>query len=497
MKKLIGFGALALVVVALIVGLVFVLPSYLTKRSLDQIAAGLPAGTTFTYDGVDYALLADRVTLKNAALTNADPAMTVGIGEVIVTGGSDDLDKAIAAAKASPHLDDTNETKIADRIELKNIHVKQGPVDAGIGDFVINNLRLSLASLYAPLPPLSAEATAETSPAIPDLAAKLQKAALYATATAYDSATVTDFTLDVTGARDAKILIKSFETDGFSHGDIQKSTLAGFTVQAGLFGLGIDAMAADEIDHSGFWKALRDGAALNTASSAFQGAGQTIDGIHFSNGGQQVAVIDEIKTDNISYTNGLTTGFDITLTGLHVDPARIPAPGFAATAKALGYTSLDFNGALSYRWDVEQKQITISNTSLALTEGGTLKLSALFVDADPAVKPVTKGLKLANLTLEYDDNSLVTKFLALTAARTSRDIDTVKKTFVAYLGQQQQNFTGDPAVYAALSTVKAFIMNPRRIVFMLNPPTPVGMGDLDKTQPQTFATKLGLSTKAD
>jgi hypothetical protein len=205
-----------------------------------------------------------------------------------------------------------------------------------------------------------------------------------------------------------------------------------------------------------------------------------------------VGTIDRVALSDVSYQNGVPASFTLDMSNLKIDPRFVPNAPPNSILLSMGYTQSVFNASVSYRVDEATKQ-TISNGKIVLDQGGTLSTSAVLDDVQPGAP---QAVKIGSLLIQYDDNSLATRWLNYVAQQTHGTVDSVRRSYIAWLEAQKPNFAGDLPLANAIGALQSFIANPHQLILALKPPQPVGIADFDRAHPETFTSKLGLTVTA-
>ncbi len=197
------------------------------------------------------------------------------------------------------------------------------------------------------------------------------------------------------------------------------------------------------------------------------------------------------------------TAFDLTLQELAVDLTKLPSSRYGLDPTEFGLDRFVLNIDVQSRYDPAAHTIEIPRYTFTMPQLATLNL-ALSLDnimIDPqADDPVLAMQRLlaANLRrfeLRYDDQSLVTRVLTLSAKRNGSDLDTFRNGLVAQLEQvkaAQQN----PVAVQVLDPVIAFLKDPHSLTILLEPPKPVPLTTLARISamdPNEVPKLIGLS----
>ena len=496
-----------LLALVILVGLfaILLLPSYLTKRSLDQFAAQLPAGTSFAYDGVHYGLFSDTLELHHAVYqlpvdffgpeAGSEP-LTVTIGKVTIKGGNTHLGDAQAAgekADAAPVL-----TTLAQQVVLADVTTSYGGSTAGVKEVTIDKPQFDFATFYAPLSPLQPD-TGPLGLALDSVQGGLQKISRIVVSFAYDRLAEKELTISVKepGAiGKINVTLTDLVSQGMARGGSQAINFAGLGVQAGLFSLRLDSGETGAVPNTAFWQAIHAGVSLDEAMKNFQGAPQALHGLHALNGPNEIGSLATFTIGNLAYAGGVPTSLTASLDQLQLNLAAIPLPT-AALLRHLGYQTMQFNGGITYHFDPATRLSTLSDTSLTLADGGKLALSATLEQPEVPTTLPALAAKIVGMSMRYDDAGLYGKLLAYEAAASHQPADIVSQGWVAMLEEQRQRLLAEQSWSAAIDQLERFIADPKSLTMTLTPPTPVSVSDLDEAHPESFASQLGLVLQAD
>jgi hypothetical protein len=481
------------VLVAIGIAAALFLPTWLTKRSLDGLIAQLPPGTSLSYDGVTYGLFSQTLELRQATYeTGGEPGQPFKITAASLTlvGGNMHLDRDASTKQGL--------TRIANQLVLKDAASQYGPFSVHADQITLTDPQFDFAGFDAPLAPLQ-PSSLPLGEALAQVQAALQKVARDVSATAFDRLAAQGLTFTLKDPKSPTSIVLKLATMGSDHmtrGSYSAVTTSGLELQSDFLRLTIDSTETGAAPNAPFWQAIRDGAPLEVAATNFQGAPQTIHGLHLLNATTEMASIASVSIGNLAYDQGKPTSLDASLEKLQVNLAAIPLP-MVAMIRQLGYEQLVLGGALQYRFDPATKVARVDNTSLTLDQGGTLALTASFQQPEitPEVKPT--GPKLVGMTLRYDDNGLFGRVLAQQAKLARQPEDAVQQSWLASLEKERQDLQADPVSAAAVAQMEAFVTSPQSLTMTLAPPAPVTIGDFDRTHPEQFAAQLGLVLKAD
>ena len=492
------------VVVVLAIAALFV-PSYFAKQGLDKLAASLPAGTKFTYSDAGYSLLSRSLVLKGAVLHLASPVLDIAADEVRIQDGNPALEGAVEKAQASPDVDDGAETKLAGRVTVTGLHTVYGPLDGKAGSLVIDNPRLSLHSMLAPLPALR---TADAAIAARNPLAALdgdtetrqmmQRVARATLAISYDRLDIdhSDIVIaDHVSGETIKIDLGTAEVDGVDKGLSKGVQVKNLAIAVQDMTVTVAAIHGDLGDQRPFLGDLRDGLPVSTAFAHYPGVAEKIEGLTLKRGDKTLAAIDDTELKNVRYDNGIPVSMDLSVKGLTLDPTMLPGVSARSILAALGYTPAVLDFTTSYKYDPTARTLNVADTVMTLRSGGTLTVNAALAEIGPDLPKL--GAKIASLAMRYEDHSLATRWVDYVAKETGKDATAVKSGYISELELQKANFAKDRPVSEALDAAEKFVANPHGLTLVAQPATPVGLADFDVQHPNGFSAKLGLKVTSD
>lgn len=199
------------------------------------------------------------------------------------------------------------------------------------------------------------------------------------------------------------------------------------------------------------------------------------------------------------------TAFDLTLQELAVDLTKLPPSHYGFDPTEFGLDRFVLNIDVQSRYDPAAHTVEIPRYTFAMPELATLNL-ALSLDnfsidpqADDPVLAMQRLLaaSLRRFELRYDDQSLVTRLLTLSAKRNGSDLDTFRAGLVAQL-EQVKEAQQNPAAVQVLDPVIAFLKDPHSLTVVLEPPKPVPLTTLARIStmdPNEVPKLIGLSVR--
>jgi hypothetical protein len=197
------------------------------------------------------------------------------------------------------------------------------------------------------------------------------------------------------------------------------------------------------------------------------------------------------------------TGFDMTLRELAVDLSAVKDLPAGLTVSELGTSKLVLNADAHTTYDPKAKVMDIPRYAFELPKLGSLTIAARFGNflanptADPSV--ALERLMAANLQrleIRYDDDSLVSRLLAIAAREDNKTVEQKRASFVALLQQQRAIFGPAPATLKMLDTLIAFVRQPKTITIALDPHPPLPFTELNEFSnlaPADIVQRIGLS----
>jgi hypothetical protein len=197
------------------------------------------------------------------------------------------------------------------------------------------------------------------------------------------------------------------------------------------------------------------------------------------------------------------TGFDMTLRELAVDLSAVKDLPAGFTVSDLGTSKLLLNADAHTTYDPRTQVMDIPRYAFEMPKFGSVTIAARFGNflVDPAADPSAALDRLAAATLQrlevrYDDDSLVSRVLAIAGRGSNKTIEQERASFVALLQQQRATFGLDPATLNMLDTLIAFVRQPKTITVALDPHPPLSFTELDdfsNLAPADIVQRIGLS----
>ena len=165
----------------------------------------------------------------------------------------------------------------------------------------------------------------------------------------------------------------------------------------------------------------------------------------------------------------------------------------------LGVDTMTISLGASYRWDLDQKQIALSNVALKIDELGALTLSTDLANMQPGPDLQKQG-SLSHALLRYDDASLLDRGLKAFALMNNADPAAIRQQVAAMVDMRATALGDSPAIKAVADALKAFLAEPHSLTIELAPQAPVAftaLQGLATMQPADIATLIGLKVTAN
>jgi hypothetical protein len=510
-------GIIAGAIIAVVVGGAYyglaVYPIQAFRAALDQAAGALPSGTRATYKDARYSLLSGRATITGIAVhRDAPDNFDLTIDALAVTKPALDAAAAWAQAAANPGAVAPDlAVRLADAATATGISYHDAAGAIAARSVEINRPRAYPWALLHPGVPSLAEARADLlartrPPRLVDLAPQLRAAASRLLGVGYDGYVVADFAatahlppIQQQPARDVSYSIATMTAGAFDRGNLASFTASSVAIAgAGLGNLKLDHIAIADLQARAPLLRWIDG---DVSPASFDGLtlkSLTYGPLTVQPAGGAATALGTLSLADVAVAHGAPVAADIAIDGMSVNIAELAALTGSDLADRLGVDRLTLKLALSYRWDIDRRHLTIAHAAIAAKELGALTLS---LDLDDAVPDASLELnaRLTHALLHYEDASLVKRALAV-AAGSGGDADALRQRLIATASQMATTAGDNDALIAASRAVADFLAAPRSLTVELAPPHPVALLSLVAAafipSPRSAAT-LGLAVSAN
>jgi hypothetical protein len=93
--------------------------------------------------------------------------------------------------------------------------------------------------------------------------------------------------------------------------------------------------------------------------------------------------VGTLEISKIAFGKGVPVSGELVYAGLKLSKSLMPDPRAQAVFDQLGIETMTLSLGFVYRWDLDQKRISVSNVTLKIDELGALNLTTDLVDMQP------------------------------------------------------------------------------------------------------------------
>ncbi len=485
------------------------------RAGLDQWIKTLPPGYSLTYKTADYDVAADKATIGGIAVKGTGtPPLDLAIDQVEVGKPSIDFGAAWAQAAANPAAVAQDKTlPVAGTIALKGVSMRFATGSGTVGAVRIDGLRLYPWALLHTGVPTWAEAQGilakqSQPPQLADLLPLLRFEASIMLGIGYDG-----YTLD--GMQVAAKLpatpqmpetevtysVRKFTGGAYDRGMRGDAQAEGTTIQAAPLGtITLDHVSMADVKFQQPLAQILAGDPITPqmldglAIGKIEYAGMTA---HTPDG--KDIPVGSFSLSRIGFSQGVPVSAEFSYAGLKLSKALIPNDRAKEAFNKLGLDTLTLSVGGSYKWSLDQKQISLRNLALKIDELGKVDISADLSDVSPGDDLETHG-SLAHAVLRYDDASLAERALKAAALETNTDPAAIRQQVATMLDIRAASLGDNPAIAAAVAAVKVFLAEPHSLTIELAPTAPVAFTALKAAgalPPADVAALIGLKVSAN
>jgi hypothetical protein len=509
---------LGIAVAALVAGGVFygwaVQSQHRFRAALDDVLERLPPGYSVTIKTADYSVLDDHVTLRGVVISGGTAQnFDASIDEIEVEKPSRDFLVAWGQAAANPAaLAPDFEVSVGHSISARGVTVHAATASVTVASFTLEGLRLYPWALLHPGVPSWAEAQAvlvnrARPPELADLQPLLRFEAAMMLGIGYDRYALENFQATAKlpavpnfSVTDVTYSLRKVTGGGYDRGNRGDATADDLNVQASPLGaLTVDRIAVANLDLREPFSRLLAGGALTPATFDGLAIGRIdYDGMIGRLPTGVPVTLGKLTLSNIAVSGGVPVAGALAYSGLRIRRAQMPNAQSLEIFDKLGLETVTLGLGFSFKWDLEQKRMTLSDIVLKADELGALTLSVDLagMGGDAAWQ---SDVKLAHAALRYDDASLMERLLRTGAAQSGVDVAAFRQQIIATIRERISALGDNPAISAAAKALVTFLASPHTVTVELAPPTPVGVGLLQTARdlpPAELVSRLGLSVSA-
>lgn len=158
--------------------------------------------------------------------------------------------------------------------------------------------------------------------------------------------------------------------------------------------------------------------------------------------------------------------------------------------RALGYNALDMNISFDLASDLENQQATFTIHE-RIKELGDFKLKFIVDGMTRNINSAVLGVKLKEASIDYQDESYVSRLFKMFAQKSNEDVDAYRKALVSGLAadfSSKQVKLGKDSV----QNLQDFLMDPKRLILTMYPYQPVGIQSIKMYKPGDVPMLLNL-----
>jgi hypothetical protein len=502
---------IGVVVLAAVAGASFygieIFPTQRFRSALDAELAALPPGVTASYADAHYSVFPGRATITGVKIHHADPTpYDVSIGEIDAVHPAFDIAASWAHAAAAPDSVAPDAALVlADDIAAANIAYHDPMTDATIRSLHAVRPRVYPWALLRPGVPSMAEAraaltaTAGHTPTLADVMPLLRLEASLMLGMGFDhyggegvAVTGKAPASATTPATTVTYAIDKYDSAAYDRGVGGLATIDGLTAHNDLFAMTVAHTEVDGIAvRDPLTKLLADGAPDPAMLDGLAVKRIVYGPMTFQAGKQKPAAIGTLSLAGLTFSHGLLASAVLVLDGFRVGRGQAPNSPVDGLLDELGLDTLTLSFKLGYRWDPEQRKLSISDTVIDVRELGTLRFA---LDLDGIGSPqdaLTRG-RLVHALLRYEDASLAYRGMTLLALQKHVPEVTMRQQIIAMVEQT----AGSPSANPGMRAVAEFLADPHSLQIEIAPPAPIPllelltlwMGGIGRALPQLGAT---------
>jgi hypothetical protein len=194
-----------------------------------------------------------------------------------------------------------------------------------------------------------------------------------------------------------------------------------------------------------------------------------------------------LTVERISLQSGDVAGAEQeiagTVEGVSVPPGSVTQGRFSP--QKLGYDALVFDIAWNGTLELAEGGLSIRDSTLTFRDGGSVSITGavnhlpdprVLNDADVAAK--VSGVELSNLTVRYEDNSLLGRLLDLLAQEQGLSRDAYVQQITAALPFLLAALTDQQFRSELVQQLGVFLQNPQSLTLTINPEPPITAGEI-------------------
>jgi hypothetical protein len=229
-----------------------------------------------------------------------------------------------------------------------------------------------------------------------------------------------------------------------------------------------------------------------------------IDGVRIHDGGRDVN-IDEIIIHSYDEKSEVPQFMDVEVNGIELDMQAINNdPALGKVVKGLGYEKLEANMAMDYKVDSKKKLFNLKEFSFAIKDAGELELSAEIYGVSSLqefgnyfMRP--QMLKLGDISVSYEDDSLVERIIKMNAQEAGMDVSSYKEKLLTGIEREieKAKAKNEDEKVDILEEIYDFLDNPKEFEVSIEPKEPVSFAKLSRLSNDEIKELLHIEITAN
>jgi len=244
--------------------------------------------------------------------------------------------------------------------------------------------------------------------------------------------------------------------------------------------------------------------AYENASVDLLGLDVHIDGVRIRDGRRDLH-IDEVVVHSYDDKNEVPQYMDFEVNGIELDMKAIEKdPALGRLVSDLGYEQLEANMAIDYKVNKKKKVFDLKEFSFAIKDAGELELEAKIYGIDDVrqlafVAMAPQMVKVGEMSLKYEDDSLVDRIIKVNAKEAGMDVAAYKAKLLEELEKEieKAKAKNEDDKADVLEEVYDFIDDPKEFEVSIDPKEPVLLGHISRLSNDEIKELLNLKISAD
>jgi len=229
-----------------------------------------------------------------------------------------------------------------------------------------------------------------------------------------------------------------------------------------------------------------------------------IEGIRIKDG-QRDLHVDEVVVHSYDEENEVPQYMDFEVNGIELDMEAINKdPALGRLVGDLGYKKLEANMAVDYKVDTKKKIFDLNEFSFEIEDAGALELEGKIYGIDDVrqlafVAMAPQMVKVGEMSLKYEDDSLVERIIKANAKQAGMDEDAYKEKLLQSLEQEieKAKAKNEDEKADVLEEIYDFISDPEEFEVSIDPKEPITLGSISQLSDDEIKDLLNIKISAD